>query len=293
MTRVAVVGIGSIGTAVAGALQVAGVDDVVLCSHRALASPVTVSVAGAAAFELAAARTCDEAEELAPADWILLAVKTHQTASVAGWLRRAWKPGSIVVPLQNGVEHVRSVRQLLPEARVLPAVVWVASALHPPHRAEVSGGGEIVVPDDQDGLAFAALLAGSFIAVRRTDDVAREAWQKLCANAAASLEALTGRGSSTFERQDVQELARSLVAECIEVARAEGVEISPDYADDVLRFLRSLDATAEASILRDRRADRPLEWDALVGVIGRTGARHGIETPVAGAVTALLAAASG
>ena len=44
------------------------------------------------------------------------------------------------------------------------------------------------------------------------------------------------------------------------------------------------------SMLFDRLAGRPLEWEARNGVISRLGARHGIPTPVSDRVAAELAA---
>ena len=44
------------------------------------------------------------------------------------------------------------------------------------------------------------------------------------------------------------------------------------------------------SILFDRLAGRPMEWDARNGVVRRLGARHGVPTPVSDVLVPLLAA---
>jgi 2-dehydropantoate 2-reductase len=46
------------------------------------------------------------------------------------------------------------------------------------------------------------------------------------------------------------------------------------------------------SILADREANRPLEWDTRNGVVLRRGRDHGIPTPIRDLVVPLLAAAS-
>ncbi|EGK62513.1 ketopantoate reductase family oxidoreductase [Enterobacter hormaechei ATCC 49162] len=46
------------------------------------------------------------------------------------------------------------------------------------------------------------------------------------------------------------------------------------------------------SILSDRQADRPMEWDIRNGVIQRYGRRHGIAVPISDVVVPLLAAGS-
>ena len=103
---------------------------------------------------------------------------------------------------------------------------------------------------------------------------------------------LAGRPAEIFALDDVREVARALAHECAAVARAEGVELSERDADDVIAWLEALPTDAGSSILADRLAGRALEWEARNGVIGRLGRRHGVATPVADTVSALLHAAS-
>ena len=293
MARVAVVGLGAIGTAVAGALDARGEHDVLLCTRRPISGDIRVEPEGGTPAVVRAARVSSTDGSAAfGADWILLAVKTYQTPSAASWLRRLQMPSSVIVPLQNGVEQIASVHAVSPEAHVLPAVVWIGSRLFDPHTAQVAGGAEIVVPDTETGAAFSSLLAGTYVGVRRANDFTTEAWRKLCTNAVAALEALVGRPAAAFRHAELRRLSRSLARECIVVGQAEGANIDLAYADDVVELLAALPEDTQASILVDRLADKPLEWDALVGVIRRIGSAHGIATPVADTVAALLEAAS-
>ena len=56
--------------------------------------------------------------------WVLLAVKTHQTAGALRWLERLCGAGTVIAVLQNGVEHEALVAPLAGPANVLPAIVW-------------------------------------------------------------------------------------------------------------------------------------------------------------------------
>ena len=104
--------------------------------------------------------------------------------------------------------------------------------------------------------------------------------------------ALAGRPAEIFALDDVREVGRALAHECAAVARAEGVELTERDADDVIAWIEALPTDAGSSILTDRLAGRALEWEARNGVIGRLGRRHGVPTPVADTVSALLHAAS-
>ncbi|HEX9834672.1 MAG TPA: ketopantoate reductase C-terminal domain-containing protein, partial [Mycobacterium sp.] len=51
-------------------------------------------------------------------------------------------------------------------------------------------------------------------------------------------------------------------------------------------------ADITTSMLTDREAHRPLEWDIRNGVISRKAAKHGLATPISDVLVPLLAAAS-
>lgn len=80
--------------------------------------------------------------------------------------------------------------------------------------------------------------------------------------------------------------------ESLRVARAEGARLSDAVPDEVLARFQSFPADLSTSILTDREAGRPLEWDVRNGVVSRLGRVHGIPTPIGDIVTTLLAATS-
>jgi 2-dehydropantoate 2-reductase len=287
--RVAVVGIGAIGSAVAAAVEATGRHELVLCARRPTALR-TVARDGAEPVALRAPILVDPAAAR-PVDWLLLAVKAHQTAGAGGWLRLLTRPDTTVVVLQNGVRHRERVAPFVGPAAIVPASIWLgAEALDGAVR--VRGEPRIRVPDDEAGRAFAALLADSWIDVATVPDFALEAWRKLTANAVAGLMALSGRRAAMFRRPDVQELARRYALECAAVARAEGAELDDEEALRLADLLATLPPDAGTSILVDRERGLPLEWHARNGVIRDLGREHGIPTPVSDVVAPLLAAAS-
>jgi 2-dehydropantoate 2-reductase len=145
-----------------------------------------------------------------------------------------------------------------------------------------------VLPAEPAAARVAELLHG----VETADDFTTQAWHKLAVNAVAGLMALSGRRASMFQRADARRLGRTLAAEALAVARSEGADLPDAVADEIMEWFADLPSDAGTSILADREAGRPLEWDARNGVIARLGAAHGIPTPVSDAIVPLLAAAS-
>jgi 2-dehydropantoate 2-reductase len=291
--RVAVIGPGAIGTAVAAALERAGVDELVICGRTPLTDGMVVTDADGAAQRLRAPLLTDPADVPEPVDWVLVAVKAHQTAGTAPWLARLCTGETVVVALQNGVEQRAALAPLVGGATVLPVVVWLPAEVVGPGRVQMRGAVSLTVADDETGRAFAALLDGSGAEVTLAEDFVTVAWHKLIANAVAGLMALSGRRSGIFRRSDVADVGRALAREGVAVARAEGARLGDEVADEIIEIIAAYPEDLGTSILFDRLADRPLEWDARNGVIQRLGARHGIPTPVSDVIVPLLAAASG
>jgi 2-dehydropantoate 2-reductase len=290
MARVAVIGVGAIGATVAAAVQESGGHELVLCARRPL-DRVVVERPDGGEVALDAPLLTDPAGVDSSPDWVLLAVKAHQTEGAAGWLRALCGAGTTVAVLQNGIDHVERVAPLAGGADVLPTVNWCPVEPVSPGRVRQRGELRLAVPDGPAGEAFAALL-GTAAEVTAGGDFAREAWRKLCANAVSGVMALAGHPAEIFRLDDVRSIAAALAYECAAVARADGAPLSDEDADEVIAWLEALPPDAGSSILTDRRAGRTLEWEARNAVIGRLARRHGIATPVSDTVAALLHAAS-
>jgi 2-dehydropantoate 2-reductase len=288
MARVAVVGVGAIGATVAAAAQDAG-HELVLCARRPLERVVVERTDGGEVVLRAPVLT--EADGVGPAEWVLLAVKAHQTDGAASWLRALCAAGTTVAVLQNGIDHVERVAPLVGDASVLPTVNWCPVEPVAPGRVRQRGPLRLAVPEGEAGEGLAALL-GDRAEVSVGGDFSREAWRKLCANAVSGVMALAGRPAEIFALDDLRSVATALAHECAAVARAEGASLSDADADEVIAWIDDLPPDAGSSILTDRLAGRALEWEARNAVIGRLGRRHGIATPVSDTVAALLHAAS-
>ena len=286
--RVAVVGPGAIGATFGAVAEAAG-HEVVLCGRRAAPAPVVERPDGAE-HALASAVRADPAAAQGPVPWVLLAVKAHQTVGAADWLAALCDAATTVAVLQNGVEHRALVAPLAGAATVVPSVVWCPSETIAPGRVRQRDDAALVVADDAAGDALAALLEPGGARVDRVADFPVEAWRKLTVNAVAGLMAITRRRAEVFALDGVAELALAYARECVAVARAEGAALPEGEAEAVVARLAGMPGDLGTSIMFDRLAGRPMEWDARNGVVRRLGARHGIPTPVSDVLVPLLEA---
>ena len=76
------------------------------------------------------------------------------------------------------------------------------------------------------------------------------------------------------------------------MARADGANLGDGVIDEIIALLAQAPPDITTSMLTDREANRPLEWDIRNGVILRKAAAHGLATPMSDGIVPLLAAAS-
>jgi 2-dehydropantoate 2-reductase len=288
--RIALIGPGAIGTTVAAALAEVGRPP--LLYGRSQRTMLELRPDDGAPIVVPGPVHTDLDATVEPVDLVFFAVKATQTTAARAWLARLCTADTVVCVLQNGVEHVENVRPFVGGASIVPAIVWFPAETQPEGWVRLRGEPRLAVAAEHGAAHVAGSLRGSRCTVEIDDDFVSNAWRKLLQNAAAGLMALTGRRSGMFARTDVARLAEAYVEECATVGRAEGAELPSDIAADVVARFQQFPPDLGSSILADRLAGRPLEWDLRNGVVVRKARQHGIATPVSDVVVPLLAAAS-
>lgn len=289
MASVAVIGVGGIGGYVAEQAAAAG-HEVCLCV-RSPVEGLTVERDGAP--HPAAVTVLADPGALGPADWVLVATKTHQVRGAAGWLAAACGPATRgVVALQNGIDAVDRLAPFVAGVAVVPTVVLIGAEKVGPGRVRHLGGTELVVPDDAGGREVAALLAGApALTVTPAADFAARAWYKLTMNAVAGpLTTLTGRRLGVLAEPGVHELASAMAEECVRVAQAEGVALGEEVPAAVVAALASQGDRVGTSMLLDHLAGRPTEIADLTGAVVARARARGVDAPLCAALAALVAA---
>ena len=287
MARIAVIGPGAVGGTVAAWLMQSGAQQVTVCARTGFERLVVTTPEGVLT---APPRVLTDVAAATPAEWVLVTTKAYDVAATGTWLARLVGPETRVAVLQNGVEHVARFAGLVPESRIVPAVVDIPASRSGPGQITQHRLGTIVVPEGADGAAFVALFAGTGIAVSAVPNWAERAWSKLCLNCAGAVTALTMRATGPVWNDEIAALVEGLARECAAVARAEGVSIDEAVIAGVVEGARRAPEGSGNSMFADRLAGRPMELDARNGVIVRLGARHGVATPLNRLFVTLLAA---
>lgn len=301
---IAVVGAGSVGSYFGGLLARAGLNVTLIgrpAHVQAIAARGLQLLRGrqTTTIPIAASQTLAAA---AQADWVLVSVKSTDTEAVAQQLAPLLAPHALVLSLQNGVENVERMRRYIRQP-VVPAAVYVATALPEPGVVEHFGRGELVIgPADARDAADAdlqqrltavkAVFECAGVPVDLSPRVNDALWAKLlvnCAyNAVSAITQLPYGALAAIE--PVRELQRALVQEVVTVARAEGRDLDVESGWAAVEQIAQTMPGQRSSTAQDLTRGRPTEIDHLNGVIVRRAAAQGLSAPANQAVLAMVKA---
>ena len=290
MARIAVIGVGAIGSVIAALLQQSGRHELMLCTRRPMAGLTVETPEGAVSIK---AMVLTDPTVAPQVDWVLVATKAYDVAGAAKWLDRLCAAGAPVAVLQNGVEHRERFAAYLPLESILPVMVDCPVERRSPELVVQRGQMHLKVPADDLGRSFVDLFAGTPADAAAVPDFQTVVWRKLCHNAAGVLSALALQPAGVMQGEAMGEVVLQIVRECAAVGRAEGAQLDEQVAEAVLQAYRDTPPDAVNSIYADRMAGRPMEIDARNGVIVRLGRKHGIATPCNQMAVALLQAVVG
>ena len=196
--------------------------------------------------------------------------------------------GSVVVPLLNGVDHVKQLRDRYGPDRVLPGTIRVeAEQLGPGGVRHLSAFVDVqVAPRPATRACAEALceeLSGAGLTCEARDDEVTMLWSKLCFLAPFALATTASAGPLRVLRSDPGCWARleACVNEACAVGVAKGAEVSPG---PILATLEGMPDGFRSSMQKDVAAGRPPEVDAIAGPILRGGSEHGIDVSATSAL---------
>ena len=285
MARVAIVGVGAIGGALAGLLQTAGPHEITLCTRRPINGLLVRTPEGDVHVK---ARNASDPAHAEPVDWVLVSTKAYDAAGAAAWFPALCAQGAKVAIVQNGVEHRERFAPYLPEDQMLPVVIDVPTERRPDGSVHVRGGTLMKVERTPLGSEFADLFAGSLATMMLVEDFTTAAWWKLCINSVGALNAIALKPAGILRDETMGRVAMEMVAECLAVGRAEGAQLEDSMPEQVIKMYRGQPEDSVNSLLADRLAGRQMEIDARNGAIVRKGEKHGIATPLNRMALALL-----
>jgi 2-dehydropantoate 2-reductase len=296
----AVVGAGPVGCIVAAFLAKKG-HEVILCDVIPdLLSPALdpgIIIEGAENLQEKVSKTCTNIDELPnhDPDVIFITVKAHALPLIASSIEGFYRDGMVVVSWQNGIDTELELAKTLGKGPVMRAVVNYGCGLigpahirmpfhHPPHYIQ-----ELDPASQQQAISIAEILSQCGLITEHTDQIVSMVWRKSAMNACMNpVCAVTGLTMSRAMNDPiVYHIVDALVKECINVARANEINLGWDFYPHAIEYMRNA-GDHKPSMLMDIEANRRTEIDFINGKFVEYGARTGVETPYNKTLSALV-----
>lgn len=313
--KVAIFGAGAIGGYVGAGFARAGIDVSLVARgvHLRAMQENGLRVQIADEERVVAVHATDDPRELGLQDFVIVALKAHSIAGALAAMVPLIGERTTIVTASNGLPYwffeapgvpyhglaVESIdpggtqRRQLGYSRAVGCVVLPATELVAPGVIRHDHGGRFPIgePDGTRSPRIEALhelfVAAGFEAPIR-DDIRDEIWLKLWGNLCFNpVSALT---LATIDVVTTDPGTRAVLLAMMDEAAAIGAKLGLKLRVDAKRRLDGAAALGphRMSMLQDLLAQRPMEIEALVGVVAELGRATGVPTPTVATVLALL-----
>lgn len=229
----------------------------------------------------------DKPEALGKADILFIAVKGNHLTGCLEEIAPALSPQSIIIPLLNGIDAAKRVKEILPAASVAEGVIYVFSHRTAPGEITQTAGSLRIVfgmngkenpPMLQE---MAALLRNAGFDASLSSDMRREIWKKFAVMGgnSAALFALGGPAGHVRTvpgyRMALQEIAKEVMA----AAATEGIALDPVFPKTYEEGFASLPDGDMTSLYRDIVSGKDpadTEAESVLGTMVRIGIQKNI-----------------
>jgi len=240
---------------------------------------------GAGETRRVALRVFDDPSECAPADLVIILVKSWQNPDVAKTLPRLLSREGFALTLQNGLGNVEALQGHTPEGRFLAGSITYG-AFRPEPGAVFSGGDGLIrfapLTPGADGREALRLFRAAGFNVLLDDEPWRAIWAKVIVNAGINPVASLTRldNGETLRSPFALKVVESLCREAVSVANASGLAFDADEEWDGLLKILELTSGNRPSMLQDIESGHRTEIEAISGEIMRKGIAAGLDMTV-------------
>jgi 2-dehydropantoate 2-reductase len=243
----------------------------------------------------------DEPAGIGTVDLVLFTVKLWDTTEAADAIKPLLGENTAVVSFQNSVVKDDTLRQALGAQHIIGGVCYIAATIAEPGVIRHTGTLAKLVFGEYDGSQsprvrqFGDACADAGVDAEISDRIEQAIWEKFVFLVGVSGTTSLARSAIGPIRSHPRSRAflHDAMAEVVQVARAQGVPLRADYADDRIAFADQMDASATSSMYRDLEQGNRLEVDWLSGDVVERGTRLGVATPRNRAISDILSIYSG
>lgn len=233
-------------------------------------------------------------EEVGPVDLIVFCVKSYDTEEASKKMASLIGGKTSILSLQNGVDNPDKIAAHWGEERVLAGAAYIGAQVTAPGTIEHRAAGKITLGELDGGITqetktLCDLFNKAQVPCTISPEIRKVLWGKLVWNAPFCAIASIARASvkDIVESESLKNLAVGCMKEVRKAARTQGINLGPSIVSETLNLSHSL-GDFKPSMLQDLEAGKPLEYEALNGIVVKTLSKAGKEAPINQTFHALL-----
>jgi 2-dehydropantoate 2-reductase len=231
-----------------------------------------------------------EVATIAPATLIVLTTKVNDCRRAIAPLAGKLRADTVILCVQNGLHGEDLVKaEVGDRCLVLRAITQFGAIFQEPGVVDFKAAGATLIEQSPRSAEIAALFSACGLDGRVSDDIKVEIWRKLIFNCVINpITSIIGSDVGGIADPRLDPLKQLVVDECLQVARADGVDFDVDFVRtiaDVFGPSRNI-----ASMRQDLLKGKPTEIDHMNGALVQLGQRFGIACPVNAALVAIIKA---
>jgi len=238
-------------------------------------------------FEIKPAHATDCPEEIGEVDLILFCVKAYDAIEAANFIKPMIGPNTAILPVLNGVDHIKWLIDLCGSEHVLGGVAVIIANIREPGVIKHSGFNSLVFGELAGGVSnrcekIQQILAVDEIEAKAVPDILGQMWWKfgsMC-GVGGVFAVMRGDKERIFGFEETRSLIRQAITEVVRVAQAKGYPLSNSVPNDILSGISNAPPHYKPSILVDLDKGNRLEIEALNGALSRYGKEVGVPTPI-------------
>lgn len=283
---VALIGLGVIGVPIAHKLSKAYKDQFVIVAseeRRKKLEGAVLEING----EKFVPKIISDRKEIEPLELLMVCVKNYSLRSALKDIKAVVSKETIILPLQNGVYAYDFFSREFPDNVILQGYLQGPNTEKNGTIMRYTNGGSMHIGDQANSVLDTAAKVYAYLSmagveVHLEQDIKKMVWKKMMLNVAGnSVTALTNADYGDFKNsEDLQNLCRSVMAEFVKVAGAEGIILTESDIEDVIQYYISYRGGKRTSMLEDVRNHRKTENEYLSGTIYELAKMHSLEVPI-------------
>jgi len=233
-------------------------------------------------------KTIAAAQIMSPYDIIFLSVKSYSLAAAIDDFAPAVGPGTVIIPVLNGMHHMDVLTKRFGENAVLGGVCYVATEIDSQGRVIQLADFQRVNYGELDGTRTPRIEAvqqsfqGAGFDTAISANILLDMWQKwvFLASVGAITCLLGGSIGEIVAVPGGADLSLSALRECAAIAGACGYPVPEAFLAEKSTQLTAPASSLTSSMYRDRKEQAPVEADGILGDLIERGRKHGVCAPI-------------